>query len=105
MRCGVAALVLGALIGGSFSVPSAADGRPDLVHAHASQRYDRSIALLRHEVDRFTARPSISLLTWTEVQEASRRAQLHRRGDGWGTTTDSNIDVAIMWRRDRWHLK
>lgn len=68
----------------------------DTEHAHASERYDRPIALLRHDVRRLTT--GRDLVTLTEVQ--SRRAAVHRAG--WRTAAGS--DLAVMWRRDRWRL-
>lgn len=96
-------LALGTLVTGLISVPSAADGRPDLTHIHASQRYDRPVELLRAEVARHTRRP-VSLITWTEVQGPARSAPLHRSGDGWAARTDPRTDVAISWRLRRWTL-
>lgn len=101
----VAALVLalGSLIGGPISVSSAADERPDSVHVHASQRFDRSIALLVRDVRRHT-RPPVDLLTLTEVQERARRVPLHHV-DGWNVRTGQGTDLAIMWRLSRWKLR
>lgn len=82
--------------------PPAAVG--DVVHDHASQRYDRPVDLVRDEFRRHTRRP-VSVVTWTEVQGPARSAPLHRPDDGWASRTDPRTDVAVSWRTRRFDLR
>jgi hypothetical protein len=91
---GLALLVLGPC------PPARAEHR--LTHVHASQRYDRPLALLRREIRR-DARPGVDLVTMTEVQGRARSAPLHAR-PGWAAYTDTRMDTGVMWPRARWRL-
>lgn len=97
IRAVTVALVV--IIAGS-STPAAAD--PTTIHNHASERYDRSLPLLRADVHRHTRQPA-DLATFTEIQQPPRARTLHKLDDGWTGYTDPRTDVGIMWRNRKWN--
>lgn len=72
------------------------------MHGHASSKFSKSPATLAKQVARAVDHPEANLLTWTEVGDPARAAELHAYG--WGSfTPDGQTDCAVMWKQS--HFK
>lgn len=95
----IRALVVALVVIVESATPAAAE--PTTIHNHASERYDRSLSLLRDDVRRHTRAPA-DLATFTEIQQRPRARTLHELDDGWTGYTDPRTDVGVMWRNRKW---